>query len=354
MPSITSCTDTIKFLRRAYSAIPPARVLTFLMIIALFLFSSCCGGDERGGKMVIFHAGSLSVPFSRIAELFERENPGVDILLEAAGSRTCARKISELGRQCDVMASADYAVIDALLIPEHAGWNIKFAANEMVIAYTADSKRAEEIDPDNWYGILLDPDVAYGRSDPDSDPCGYRAVLTMKLAEVHYGVEDLAENMAGKDNRYIRPKETDLLGLLEAGSIDYIFIYRSVAQQHGLECLLLPDQVNLKNPEFASLYSSVSVRISGEKPGEYIERRGAPMVYGVTIPENAPNPTKALNFVHFLLSAEKGLKIMEENGQPPVVPMSAESYESIPEDLKKFALPAEKQQTETRRSAGAC
>jgi len=328
--------------RWADFTLSPAGILTFLIIIAL-LFFSCCGGggDERGTKMIIFHAGSLSVPFDRIARLYEKENPEVDVLLEAAGSRTCARKISELGRECDVMASADYAVIDALLIPEHAAWNIKFAANEMVIAYTGKSSRAGEMTSGNWFEILLDPDVAYGRSDPDSDPCGYRAVLTMELAESHYGAQDLAEKLSGKDKRYIRPKETDLLGLLEAGSIDYIFIYRSVAQQHGLDYLLLPDQINLKSPEFESLYSSVSVRISGEKPGEYIERKGAPMLYGVTVPKNASNPTEALSFVHFLLSAETGLKIMEENGQPPVVPMLSESYASIPEELKRFALPPE-------------
>ena len=59
--------------------------------------------------------------------------PKVKVLREATGSRTAARKISELHRPADIMASADYTVIDALLIPEHAQWNIKLATNEMVI-----------------------------------------------------------------------------------------------------------------------------------------------------------------------------------------------------------------------------
>jgi len=49
---------------------------------------------------------------------------------------------------------------------------------------------------------------------------------------------------------------------------------------------------------------------------------GKPIVYGVTIPKNAPNPDLALEFVKFLLGPE-GQAIMAEQGQPPIVPHSA-------------------------------
>ncbi|MCL1973294.1 MAG: tungstate ABC transporter substrate-binding protein WtpA, partial [Bacteroidetes bacterium] len=39
-------------------------------------------------------------------------HPKVRVLSEGAGSLDCARKITELHRPCDIMASADYAVID--------------------------------------------------------------------------------------------------------------------------------------------------------------------------------------------------------------------------------------------------
>ncbi|MCK7522654.1 MAG: hypothetical protein MZV64_35710 [Ignavibacteriales bacterium] len=44
----------------------------------------------------------------------------VKVLLEAAGSLVCARKVTELKKPCDIVASADYFVIDKLLIPEYA------------------------------------------------------------------------------------------------------------------------------------------------------------------------------------------------------------------------------------------
>ena len=311
------------------------------MAIVAVIFGSCSNEGEQPGSrdLAIFHAGSLSVPLKQIADEFERSHPGVRVLLEAAGSRACARKITDLGRRCDVMASADYTVIDELMIPEHAHWNIRFAGNEMAIVYHDGSRGAEEINTDNWHELLLRESVVFGRSDSDSDPCGYRAVLTIKLAEMHYGLRGLSARLLEKDTEYIRPKETDLLALLETGTIDYIFLYRSVAQQHGLEYLLLPDEINLKSPEFAGAYEKVTVEISGKKPGATITKRGAPMVYGVTIPKNAHDPELALEFVRFLLERDKGLKIMERNGQPPLVPSPTGTYDALPDELKRFALP---------------
>lgn len=313
----------------------------FILMPALFMlvFSSAgmAASKHLSGDLIIFHAGSLSVPFREISKAFNQIHPDVNILREAAGSRTCARKISDLNRPADIMASADYTVIDKLLIPEHTRWNIKFASNEMAIVYHHGSRESDHIRSDNWYQILMKPNVAFGRSDPNADPCGYRAVLTMKLAEKYYGIEGLAAKMIAKDQVYIRPKETDLLALLESGTIDYIFLYRSVAQQHGLDYVLLPNQVNLKDSTLKDYYKSAAIRISGKKPGTYITKKGAPMVYGVTIPRSAPNPDAAMAFVKFLLTENQGMAIMKKMGQPSVVPAVSESYAAIPAPLKQFA-----------------
>jgi molybdate/tungstate transport system substrate-binding protein len=305
--------------------------------IALLILGAGAQADPIAGDLMIFHAGSLAVPIKEVAAAFRREYPSVRILCEAAGSRECARKLTDLGRACDVLASADYAVIDSMLIPDHADWSIKFAGNEMVIAYTDESAHAGQITRENWHEVLLREDVTYGRSDPNSDPCGYRTIFTAKLAARHYGVPDFAERIMEKDRRFIRPKETDLLALLETGAIDYLFIYRSVAEQHGLRWLSLPDEINLKRAEFAAHYRSVSAEISGNAPGEFVTQYGEPMVYGVTIPKNAPNPGAALAFVAFLLDRDKGLAILERNGQPGVVPSPSAFYGQIPEPLKGFA-----------------
>jgi len=312
-----------------------------LMLLSSLLIGPPAGCEKTSrisGELVVFHAGSLSVPFEEIAKAFGEEYPSVRILREAAGSRACARKIADLGRSCDIFGSADYTVINSLLIPEHADWCIRFARNEMVIAYGENSRYAGEISPENWHEILLRQDVAFGRSDPNADPCGYRAVLTTRLAEEYYGFEGLSERVLGKDQRYLRPKETDLLALLEVGAIDYIFLYRSVCEQHGLRYVTLPDEINLKKAELADIYRTATAEVSGKAPGEALIKHGQPIVYGVTIPKNAKNPAAALAFVRFLLETDKGMAIMEKNGQPSLVPAPSATYEGIPEALKKFAV----------------
>ena len=311
--------------------------------VSTFFFASCSekkgklSPDTVSGDLIVFHAGSLAVPFKKIKNEFNKKFPNVNILLEAAGSRTCARKISDMKRPCDIMASADYTVINELLIPEYADWNIKFARNEMCIVYHKNSRMANVINKDNWYKILLDENTAFGRADPNADPCGYRAVLTSKLAEKFYKNPGLAEKILNKDKKYIRPKETDLLALLESGNIDYIFLYRSVGQQHKLKCLILPDEINLKSTKFTNYYKEVTVEITGKKPGEFITKKGAPMVYGITIPKNALNRKAALIFLDFVLSKDNGLKIIEEMGQTSAIPSISQTYNSIPEILKIYA-----------------
>lgn len=316
-----------------------------LMLIAMFaLIATGCGEDQAGHvasggakrELIVFHAGSLSVPFKELSQLFERQNPGVTVKAEAAGSRSSARKISDLQRLCDVMGSADYSVIENLLMPDHASFCVRFATNEMGIAYTSESNMAGRVDTHNWPQLLLGDELIFGRADPNSDPCGYRTVMVFQLAEAYYATPGLAKKLAAKhDRRYIRPKETDLLALLEAGEIDYLFIYRSVAKQHHLEFIELPDEINLKSAAHAERYATARVAVSGKKPGQTIDRQGAPIVYGVTIPNNAPNRDLAVAYVKLLLSPQ-GQAVMEHNGQTPLRPAISSDIATVPESLRAF------------------
>lgn len=313
----------------------PALIMLFVVML------TSCGNPQNHGQdkeLVIFHAGSLSKPIKEIIDVFLEENSGYEIRTEAAGSVECARKITELHKPCDIILTSDYSVIRNMLIPGYASWYIKFATNEMSIAYTDESRLGDYIDQNNWPGILLSDEVIYGRADPDLDPCGYRTLLTYELAEKYYDRKGLARELAGKDQQFIRPKEVDLLALLEVKSLDYIFIYRSVAQQHGLKYMLLPDEINLKDPALDSLYASVSVEITGMQKDEKVTIKGESMVYGISILNDAPNPALAEKFTAFFLSRGKGMKIMEQNGQPSIVPSFTEYYEKLPGKLKIYAL----------------
>lgn len=291
------------------------KLFLLLIIPALLLLVSC--KDNSDNEIIIFHAGSLSVPLKEAAGEYMKANPDVDIKLEGAGSVACARKITELGKPCDIMASADYKVIDKFLMPGYTDWNIWFATNELVISYHDRSKYADIINADNWYDILARGDVVYGRSDPDADPCGYRTVMMFKLAEVYYEKNGLAETLTSKDLNMIRPKEVDLVALMEARALDYIIQYRSVCEQHGLDYLRLPPDINLSDPAFEEKYNSVSVDITGDSPGESVTIKGSSMIYGITILNEAPNRDAAVNFLNYFLG-EEGRSILQKNGQTPL------------------------------------
>ncbi|MFP4556715.1 MAG: tungstate ABC transporter substrate-binding protein WtpA [Bacteroidales bacterium] len=293
------------------------RIISILFL--LLTLSACI--DNKQETLVIFHAGSLSLPLKAIADSFTAENPNVHIQLEAAGSVECARKITELNRRADIIASADYRIINDMLIPQHANWNILFASNEMALVFTRKSRFANEINKDNWFEILQHKSVHHGRSDPNADPCGYRTLLTLQLAEKYYNKPNIAKNISEKDRRFIRPKEVDLIALLESGAIDYIFLYRSVAVQHGLEYLTLPKEMNLGATSHADFYQNASVTIRGSSPNDSLTIQGEPMVYGITIPKNAPNKELAEKFIKYFTNRSKGLKTIKSMGMPLVWPM---------------------------------
>ncbi len=291
--------------------------------------------SEISGDVIVFHAGSLSVPFHKAAMAFEEAYPGVDIKLEAAGSVACARKIIDLKRDCDIFASADYKVIDKLIVPKHADWNLKFAKNEITLIYKESSRYAGKISLENWHNIILRNNVHFGRSDPDSDPCGYRTVLCLKLAELQLQSIGLAGEILSKDQKHIRPKASDLIALLETGAIDYMFGYASVALQQGFKYLTLPDSVNLSNQALADWYKQVSVDIIGTRPGERISLRGEPILYGITLLKNSPNQNTAVRFLEFLLSSDKGLRIIQNNGQQIIDPPIQANIDKVPTNLKE-------------------
>lgn len=308
--------------------------LFFILVVAAFVALPCASAEPKG-TVVMFHAGSLSMPFAAMEKEFEAKYPGVDLQREASGSQKAARKVSDLHKPCDIMASADYKVIDKLLIPKYADWNIRFATNQLVLCYTDKSKFAKEVNAGNWYEILQRKGVVWGHSDPNVDPCGYRALMVLQLAEKYYKKPGLNEMLlANRPLANVRPKSVELVSLLQTGNMDYAWEYLSVAVQHGLKYVVLPDQINLGNYKYESSYSQARVKVTGKMPGEFMEMKGGSVTYGVTLIKEAPNREAAIAFLEYLLDPQGGLKILKEQGQPPFVPCR------VPSAKMKSELPA--------------
>jgi molybdate/tungstate transport system substrate-binding protein len=308
--------------------------LSLLLVIGLVAGCSQTTKTELSGTLQIYHAGSLTIPFAQISEEFNQIYPDVEILAEGAGSATTIRKVTELGKECGVIGSADYTLIPELMFPDYADWYIIFASNQMCIAYTDQSEFADEITGDNWYEILQRDGVTYGRSDPDQDPCGYRTLMVWQLAEKHYNVPGIYDSLYEAAGDLMRPKSVELIALLESGDLDYAFEYTSVAAQHNLEYVKLPTEINLSDENSNDFYAQAEVEIAGAEPGETIVLNGKAIVYGITIPSNFERMDLALAWVDFLLGPE-GVAIMEANGQPAVVPAITNDVSKLPKSLKK-------------------
>ena len=317
-------------------------LLTILLICIVLGGVAVWRSTLRTQKTVlkVYHAGSLAVPFEDIEKIFESRYPNVDVQREQMGSVKAVKQITDIGKEADVLAVADYSLIPDMMYPEYADWYIRFARNDMVLAYNPEkSKYAEEINAENWYDILRRKDVTFGFSNPNIDPCGYRAVMIIQLAELHYNdssifddlilsntaitvntengsylietPEDLAPNT---EKVLIRSKSVELVALVEEGGLDYAFEYRSVAVQHNLKFVSLPEEINLGKVEYAEFYGKVKLM---KADGNICA--GKPVVYGITVPKNAPDPDLGLEFIKFILSDE-GREILENYGQPPIVP----------------------------------
>src|SRR4051812_44690291 len=210
-----------------------AAILTMLGIACAQRDAGRSAGDSLGAgdrRLVVYNAGSLALPLRAALDSFAARE-GVTVQQENAGSIETARKLTELGKIPDLVAVADYEVIPLLLIPEHATWYAKFAHNRMVLAYGDRSRGAAEINTGNWWQVVTRPDVQVGRADPSLDPNGYRTLLVWQLAERFYNQPGLAQRMlASAPARNVRPKEADLVGMLQAGEFDYIWSYESIAQ----------------------------------------------------------------------------------------------------------------------------
>ena len=294
---------------------------------------------EQTEKLIVFHAGSLTKVVEDVGAVLSGEY-GIRVVNEPSGSVDAVRKVTDLGRPCDVLMVADYRLVrDMMFDRGYADWVLVFASNEMVVAYTDKSLYADEISSENWLEVLLRDDVRVGFSNPNRDPCGYRALMVLALSLIHYGTEeplrmleehasvsytdngtcllvDATELRPDSVKVFVREMSVELVSLLEAGVLDYAFEYRNVALSKGLRFVELPVEVNLADPGLDGWYSRVAVRIVGAG-GIVKTLRGASIAYGLTIPRCVVHEEYAMKFVELLLS-DRGKQILFEDGFRPL------------------------------------
>lgn len=206
--------------------------------------SAAAGSDGRT-TLTVFAAASLTGPFEQLADEFEDDHPGVDVVLNLAGSSSLVAQIQQ-GAPADVFASADAATMDTLVADDLVGTPRDFATNTLQIA----------VPPGNPAGVesladLADPDVALVQCAP-AVPCGAAATTV--------------EESAGLDLRPVSEEQsvTDVLGKVVTGEADAGLVYVTDVARAG------DDVIGIAFPEAAdavNTYPITTVNRAGADTG---------------------------------------------------------------------------------------
>jgi molybdate/tungstate transport system substrate-binding protein len=274
------------------------------LAMAVFVVPAATLPAQSAGVLSVMNAASITRPMHAVLDSFAART-GAKYELEPGASLEIARRLTELHKTPDVVLLADPEVFPQLLMPQYVHWYALFARNRIVLAYTAGSRGAGTINAENWRVTITTPGVETGRADPNTDPSGYRTLLTMQLAEQFYHENGLyARLLAAAPARNVRPREADQVALLQTHELDYIWTYQNLAENDGLKYVKLPDAIDLGNPADSAAYSHAETQVMGKKPGETLTMRGAPILFALSIPDKAENRALAEKFVAYLLSPD--------------------------------------------------
>ncbi len=193
------------------------------------------------------------------------------------------------GVPCDLLISADAAIIGSMLMPQHVDGYRVWAGNKMVVA-------GEGINSENWQERLLAPDATFKHMSPYGDPGGYRAVMAMLLADAHEpGLSDKLMNHPG---HYGMERNPGPFGVMQ--QTQYDFTYRSAAIGAGRNFAELPAVMDLSDPALAEQYAKVSFAVD-----EANTVTATPIEHALTIPKATPHKEAAREFARLFLAIDK-------------------------------------------------
>ena len=280
-----------------------------------------------GSPLISYSADAYSAEITSLLNGFASSTGAQVAPLKAGGSFADANQIAA-GAPDDVFVSVALAATSAQYLKNlSSNWAIGFASDQMVLAYpnatqgsaassvialaNAAVKSNSTFDWNAFYAALTSGSVKIGISNPVSDPAGLRGWLVLEAAGALYS--------GGNKQAYVSPllqnnanvTGTDAAALvapLQAGQIQFLFIYKSAAISDGLKFIALDNHVNLGSPNLGSFYSAFSYTDSAGKT------TGAPIVLSITVPLSSINSAEALQFVQYVV---ENAKILSSFGLQP-------------------------------------
>ena len=200
------------------------------VILAVALLATAACDSAPADELLVSAAASLTDVFAELETGFEREHPGIDVVINLAGTSTLRRQILE-GAPADVFASAGQADMDEVeasgLI---SGQPRVFASNRLRIAVRRGNPTEVE-----GLADLAEPERLVGLC-AETIPCGRLARMVLDAAGVHAAVDSEEPNVRA------------LLSKIAGGELDVGIVYETdVIAEPGVEGVDIPDGVNRVN-----------------------------------------------------------------------------------------------------------
>ncbi len=295
-----------------------------------------------GAPLISYSADAYANVVTSLLNSFS-SSTGVQVAPVKSGGSTADASAIAAGAPDDFFVSASLTATDAKALGNlSANWAIGFASDQLVLAYsnsttqtaatnniitlanTAIASNATS-DWNNFYTALVAGTVKIGISAPTQDPAGLRAWLVLQLAGALYSggnQQAYASTLLRDQGNVTGASAAALVAPLQAGNIQFLFIYKSAASTDGLKYISLNSHVNLGTPSLAtSYYAKTSYTDSAGTT------KGAAIVLCITIPLSAVNTAEAIQFVQYVVQNAKSLStfglvpltptLLYENTAPP-------------------------------------
>jgi molybdate/tungstate transport system substrate-binding protein len=265
----------------------------------------------------VAYAGSMASMMEGPIKALAAQSLGLELHGRAQGSSALAQLIVGGSIQPDIFIPVTPGPAVTVLRAGKAESALPIADTEMVIAYSPKSRFATRFEAaarnkDEWWRILLEPGLRFGRTDPVTDPQGRNIIFTMMLAAKVYKQADLVERVLGKTiNQQQIFTEPTVMARLQSGALDASSAYKIQPGSLKLPYITLPKEINLSGQNVHADHADVMLVVGGKTYSP------EPLIYYAAVLKDSPNAKGAAAFLEWLKSDEAQAIFHRYNYDPP-------------------------------------
>jgi molybdate/tungstate transport system substrate-binding protein len=289
-----------KLTRRKFAAVGSS------LALATIGAASCPFHSPAAGLpfLEVAYAGSMGSMMEGPLKAAVRNDLHLDMRGRGQGSNALARLIVGSSIRPDVFIAVTPGPMMTVLRSGKARSAEPIAHTEMVVAYSPKSRFGSQFESaavgrGEWWKVLEEPGLRFGRTDPVADPQGRNIIFTMMLAAKMYHQPDLVERTLGPTINVKQIfSEPTVPARLQSGELDASSAYKIQPVPFHLPYISLPRQIDLSSERVRQDNPSLSLTVGGKT--YYPE----PLIYYAAALSDSLNPKGAAEFVRWLKGSE--------------------------------------------------